>query len=107
MSESTQLRPLLDCRDCRRAEQALFDQWANEQFGGRPSIAALAGRLNREAALMTEFAIAGDSDLVIDQVAFLVVLAYRVASGLGFDLDERVTDKIAELEAAPDHEERF
>jgi hypothetical protein len=97
------------CTHCavRPREQDAFDAWATEQFKGRLSLPGLAARITRETTLMTEFAIAGDTDLVLDQLAFVVALAYRVAGACEADLWEQVGLKVAELQTTPEHEERF
>jgi len=97
------------CAHCARRplEQATLNDWADRTFGGRLPVASVMARISREAAIATECAVTGDSDLVIDQLAMVTVLAYRAAQALDSDLWQQVTVKIQDLMAAPDHQERF
>jgi hypothetical protein len=96
------------CSHCatRSCEQDTVNTWADQQFG-EPSVASSAARLSSEAATMVRFAVSGDADLIIDQLTFVVVLAYRIAGSLGVDLWEQTTAKAEELIGNPDHLERF
>lgn len=102
-------KSLHPCTHCARRplEQAAFNAWADEQFGGRLQQPLLAARLGRETAYLIEFAAAGHSDLMLDQLAMVVALAYRLADGANADLWQLVTSKIQELQSLTNHEERF
>jgi hypothetical protein len=100
-----QVHPCSHCA-ARPNEQQAVNTWADQQFG-RPSVTSSAARLNAEAATMVRFAVSGDADLIIDQLAFIVVLAYRIAGSLESDLWEQTTGKVEELQGSPELLEPF
>jgi|WetSurMetagenome_2_1015567.scaffolds.fasta_scaffold116793_2 hypothetical protein len=98
-----------NCPGCPLAanEQACLNAWADKRFGQRQTLASLAARVTREAALMTEFALRGDTDLLLDELTFSIVLAYRIADACGVDLWQQVAAKVAELQCSTDLGDRF
>jgi NTP pyrophosphatase (non-canonical NTP hydrolase) len=75
--------------------QFTITEWQHETFGPPTSAANTAARANAEMAeLLREACGSADVDRIMDEVADVVIILYRLSSFLGRDIHEAIDRKM-------------